>query len=323
MIKQSFPSKSIKDTVPDSLIGFNDQRMDPFQQGYHLGNGYRFYWPTQRRFNAPDSMSPFGLGGINSYVYCNGDPINNTDPSGHYMRAGEILGDAMNVIFSIFAVVAAVPTGGASLSVIAVSSAALQTTSTALVLTAQADEYLHPQTSQQLIDASIITGTLAIGFDTYRGWIDPNRENFRREKKNSSKNKLDSDLMKSDSKDMGHNDLRASQNLQGNVIENIPRVGNRETEIPTNRHMKNVQLSVVERNSIHPQNAAKSKEYRGKKRSYSNINDERFYNANENSQHLERVGTTVGKYGARIARPAGFLVDEISTQDNLHRRRRQ
>ncbi|MEN5279281.1 RHS repeat-associated core domain-containing protein, partial [Brucella sp. TWI432] len=35
------------------------------------------------RFNAPDSLSPFGQGGVNPYAYCQGDPINFADPSGH------------------------------------------------------------------------------------------------------------------------------------------------------------------------------------------------------------------------------------------------
>jgi hypothetical protein len=35
------------------------------------------------RFNSPDSWSPFGEGGINSYTYCLGDPVNGTDRSGH------------------------------------------------------------------------------------------------------------------------------------------------------------------------------------------------------------------------------------------------
>ena len=66
-----------------SLPGFNGERADPFSGVTHLGNGYRAYSPVLRRFTCPDSESPFGVGGINPYAYCEGDPINNTDPSGH------------------------------------------------------------------------------------------------------------------------------------------------------------------------------------------------------------------------------------------------
>ncbi|KPZ22499.1 RHS repeat-associated core domain-containing protein, partial [Pseudomonas syringae group genomosp. 3] len=31
----------------------------------------------------PDSLSPFGKGGLNAYAYCAGDPVNRSDPSGH------------------------------------------------------------------------------------------------------------------------------------------------------------------------------------------------------------------------------------------------
>ncbi|OVU30967.1 hypothetical protein BME18_22975 [Klebsiella michiganensis] len=48
-----------------------------------MGNGYRAYSPALRRFTCPDSESPFGVGGINPYVYCDHDPVNKTDPSGH------------------------------------------------------------------------------------------------------------------------------------------------------------------------------------------------------------------------------------------------
>jgi RHS repeat-associated protein len=66
-----------------SLPGFNGERQDPLSGVSHLGNGYRAYSPTLRRFTCPDSESPFGVGGINPYTYCDNDPINTIDPSGH------------------------------------------------------------------------------------------------------------------------------------------------------------------------------------------------------------------------------------------------
>ncbi|MBO9551425.1 RHS repeat-associated core domain-containing protein [Pseudomonas sp.] len=49
---------------------------------YFLGAGYRLYSPTLMRFRSPDVYSPFGIGGLNAYVYCLGDPLNWVDPSG-------------------------------------------------------------------------------------------------------------------------------------------------------------------------------------------------------------------------------------------------
>lgn len=65
--------------------GFNGEYRDPFTGHYLLGHGYRAYNPALRRFTSSDSLSPFGRGGINSYVYCSGDAVNFNDPSG---RAG-------------------------------------------------------------------------------------------------------------------------------------------------------------------------------------------------------------------------------------------
>lgn len=67
--------------------GFSGQLKAKRLQGYFLGNGYRFYSTTLMRFYSPDSLSPFSIGDINSYVYCGGDPVNFTDRSGHMKRA--------------------------------------------------------------------------------------------------------------------------------------------------------------------------------------------------------------------------------------------
>lgn len=67
-----------------STLGFAGNMLDHLTRCYHLGNGYRAYNPRLMRFHTPDNLSPFLLGGINAYVYCGADPINNSDPSGHW-----------------------------------------------------------------------------------------------------------------------------------------------------------------------------------------------------------------------------------------------
>lgn len=64
------------------LLGFNGQLRDHLISGYFLGS-YRIFSPLLMRFFSPDASSPFGSGGINAYAYCENDPINYTDPSGH------------------------------------------------------------------------------------------------------------------------------------------------------------------------------------------------------------------------------------------------
>jgi len=66
-----------------SVIGFNGERPDPVTGHYLLGQGYRAFNPVLMRFNSPDSWSPFGKGGINTYAYCDNDPFNKADPTGH------------------------------------------------------------------------------------------------------------------------------------------------------------------------------------------------------------------------------------------------
>ncbi|WP_187331807.1 RHS repeat-associated core domain-containing protein [Pseudomonas endophytica] len=67
-----------------SVIGFNGERPEPVTGHYLLGQGYRAFNPVLMRFNSPDSWSPFGEGGINAYAYCDNNPLNFNDPSGHF-----------------------------------------------------------------------------------------------------------------------------------------------------------------------------------------------------------------------------------------------
>ena len=76
--------------ILSGLPGFNGQQPDPVTGHYLLGNGYRAYNPTLMRFNTPDSLSPFGEGGLNTYAYCAGDPVNRSDSSGHEVDARQL-----------------------------------------------------------------------------------------------------------------------------------------------------------------------------------------------------------------------------------------
>lgn len=92
-----------------SLAGFNGEQLDPVTGLYLLGNGYRAYSPTLMRFLAPDSMSPFGAGGLNAYAYCLGDPVNRVDPTGHISWQSVV-----GIGLGILGVVASVLTMGAA-----------------------------------------------------------------------------------------------------------------------------------------------------------------------------------------------------------------
>ncbi|MGQ8868755.1 RHS repeat-associated core domain-containing protein, partial [Myroides sp. TSA_177.3] len=123
------------------LPAYNGERKDPISGHYHLGNGYRSYSPVLMRFTCPDSMSPFGEGGINAYAYCAGDPINLIDPSGHsamgtagLFSGGVIaqglgrLGAGGGIALGIIGIVSAVATFGASAAAMGVAMASISLT---------------------------------------------------------------------------------------------------------------------------------------------------------------------------------------------------
>ncbi|MFU2326190.1 RHS repeat domain-containing protein [Pseudomonas sp. NFX98] len=83
-----------------SLLAFNGEVRDPMSGWYLLGRGYRAYNPFLMRFHSPDSLSPFGAGGINSYMYCSGNPIALSDPTGHTGQSSKIIRDTRFMVAS-------------------------------------------------------------------------------------------------------------------------------------------------------------------------------------------------------------------------------
>lgn len=90
--------------------GFAGERRDTLT-GWYIPGDYRPYDPIVMGFLSPDSDSPFGQGGLNSYAYCAGDPVNRIDPSGHswmtWLVAG--IGITLGVVGTIATFGAAAP----------------------------------------------------------------------------------------------------------------------------------------------------------------------------------------------------------------------
>ncbi|PHM55298.1 putative Insecticidal toxin protein [Xenorhabdus sp. KK7.4] len=156
-----YGQQAVADSDP-ALPGYNGERQDPAGGGYHLGNGYRTYNPVLMRFTAPDSLSPFGAGGLNPYAYCLGDPINRTDPSGH-ISVGSILGIALGLFGMAAELAAAIPTGGASLTLSGAILAGVGFLGAATGLASAVTEDSNPQASAVLGWISMGCGAASLG----------------------------------------------------------------------------------------------------------------------------------------------------------------
>ena len=160
-----------KGETTDGLPGFNGERPDPVSGSYHLGNGYRAYNPLLRRFNCPDSLSPFGAGGINPYAYCLGDPVNRTDPTGHISWQGVvgIVTGAIGLGLSLFTAGTSIAAAGsmtAALSSVSRLGLAIGLMGMAADVTAIASgaaEDVDPQASAVLGWVSMATGIAGMG----------------------------------------------------------------------------------------------------------------------------------------------------------------
>ncbi|EGR2798000.1 RHS repeat-associated core domain-containing protein [Vibrio navarrensis] len=136
-------------------LGFNGEIKDS-SDGYLLGNGYRSYRPGLQRFMSPDSLSPFGEAGVNTYVYSSNNPINRFDPSGH-LDIGTFFFGLGALIVGLGGIIAAPFTGGTSLAVGAgVAAGVFGTTSGSLKMIDSAVE--NETTSKNLAIASSVFG---------------------------------------------------------------------------------------------------------------------------------------------------------------------
>jgi RHS repeat-associated protein len=114
-----------------SDIGYAGELMEPDVDWYVLGH-YRAYNPALLRFHSPDAASPFDHGGLNSYTYCLGDPINRSDPSGE--GVAEWIFAGIGLLAAGAAIVMSGGTLGPAIGAALTLSASLtQTTAVALV----------------------------------------------------------------------------------------------------------------------------------------------------------------------------------------------
>nr|WP_233174463.1 RHS repeat-associated core domain-containing protein [Elizabethkingia sp. ASV34] len=154
-------------TDPEGLeLGYNGELIDGDTGVYHLGKGYRAYNPILRRFNCPDSMSPFDGGGINPYTYCNNNPVMYTDPSGHL--SGWAWTSIGLGVLGLGLAALTIATGGASLGLAGAILLTLDVNSSILGIASGALEKSNPKASTYLGYGALATGAPGLARALYK-----------------------------------------------------------------------------------------------------------------------------------------------------------
>lgn len=116
----------------DNPFGFTGERREPLT-GWYIPAGYRPYDPLLMIFLAPDSASPFGRGGLNTYAYCGGDPVNRVDPDGHSWWKWLVTG--IGIVLGAVATVASFGAAAPAFAAVAASGLGALTASGAAAIT--------------------------------------------------------------------------------------------------------------------------------------------------------------------------------------------
>ena len=147
-------------------IGFKGELKDIGDTNcYALGFGTRFFLPSIGRFSALDTFSPFTSGELNPYCYCENDPMNASDPSGHSLLSliKDMCIGAVSILFGVASIVGAIFSGGATLVItLGVIGSIVGIASTSLSMAASVEDYKGNEGTANILNkVSLALGVLS------------------------------------------------------------------------------------------------------------------------------------------------------------------